>query len=432
MLLVGAELQDGRAVDAGLLVGGVDRPLQQLLDRDTRERRPAEVGDHPLAALRPGEVGDVLDEAPQPGRAAVLVVDGLGARGQQPHLAVGAPHPDATHPRAVALDRLARLAADAVQLVGIGDLQLVVRLRDAAERRVAAQQREQLGRVDDRLGVGVPRPPAERRHLLRAGEQLLALAQLDFGGPALGDVDDHRADHPLLAEAHRVVAGHPGAALARPGLGRAVELDAGHGLAGVAHAGDHRVDLGGQLRVEDLRQPAPQVLARGAAVDGGQRVGDEHEAQLLVVDREPDRRVRLQRLDERRGGERLLLAAHTHVATLVAASAAVAGRRRATGRARHNGGVDPFSVLGVPADRLGGGAGQRLPRARQGVAPGPARSRRRAPDGGDQRRLRAAARGRPAGAQRAPPGARRRRGAARAGGCRTRCGGRSGPSWSTR
>ncbi len=293
-----------------------------------------------------------------------------------------------------------------MQLVGIGDLQLVVRLGDAAERRVAAQEREQLGRVGDGLGVGVPRPPAERRHLLRAGEQLLALAQLDFGGPALGDVDDHRADHPLLAEAHRVVAGQPGAALARPGLGRAVELQAGHGLAGVAHAGDHRVDLGGQLRVEDLRQPAPQVLARGAAVDGGQRVGDEHEAQLLVVDREADRRVRLQRLDERRGGDRLLLAAHTHVATLVAASAAVGGpaARYRAGSAQCGGG----SVLraGSARDRLGGGAGHRLPRAREGVAPGPARRRRRAPDGGDQRRLRAAARGRPAGAQRAPPGAR--------------------------
>ncbi len=117
-------------------------------------------------------------------------------------------------------------------------------------------------------------------------------------------------------------------------MGGTVDLDAGPRDARVAHLRQQVLDGCGQLEGQDLGDAAAEVLGGGAPVDRGERIGDELEAQLLVVHGEPDRSVRLEAFHQGGRGKRLVLAADSHAATVVRGSATMDR-------------VDPFSVLGV-------------------------------------------------------------------------------------
>jgi hypothetical protein len=183
---------------------------------------------------------------------------------------------------------------------------------------LTAEQREHLGRVDDALGAGGPAPPAQPGHPLGARQEPLALAQCLLGAAAVGDVDEDLADAPPALEVDRVVGGDPGAQLAGRRVGGAVQLDACARDAAVADLRQQRLDLAGDPAGQDLGHPAAEVIGGGTAVDRGQRLRDELEAQAVVVDREADRRVGLHALQERGGRECLLLGSDFHPATLIA------------------------------------------------------------------------------------------------------------------
>ena len=155
----------------------VDRALQQRVEVEApsaagRARPP------PLALLGAGELRDVLDEALEADGLA-LRRRGRGRRGRRaaaPRRRRGGRGSGGRTGARSASEALRGLA-DAVELLRVGHLELVARLRRAAERGVAAHQAQQLGRVDDRLGPAVHVHQPTPGHPLGAGEHRLALAQ---------------------------------------------------------------------------------------------------------------------------------------------------------------------------------------------------------------------------------------------------------------
>ena len=285
------ELHHGGAVDREPGLDGGRRLVHDVLKRRAGERGLAELGDEPLALGGLRELRDVLDEALEPDRLAVLVVDEVGAEVEGPQLAVGAPGADARGERAPLGERGARLAAEPADLL--------------RARRGGGRPRRPRGR-----GRAWPAAPARRRRTPAWPSSATSRA------PAMRCAPDSSRSLSWSACCARrrsvtststtptrrrwsmlegVEGGDPGAHLAGRGGGGGVQLDAGLRHAGVADLGEQRLDLAGGPGREDLRHAAADVLLGRAAVDRRERVRHELEPELVVVDGEADRRVGLER-----------------------------------------------------------------------------------------------------------------------------------------
>jgi hypothetical protein len=241
--------------------------------------------------------GDVADDGAQrgdlPARAAHREDDVLAVVGRAVDLAGELARERLAVRGNLAQQRLDLLAEPAEQLGRrVPEVLLGRPVVHRRERRVDAPQPQ--AEVVDRDADGAR---AEHR-VEEGGGGLLGAARLALAR----DLDDDRG-HPeqlALLPRDRIEAREPVPLDSRHRRRLTGHLALERGLAGLDHAAHDRLDLATEP-AEQLRRRAADVVGRRDAVDRGERGVDAAVAQAGVPERQPDRRVGEQRVEDRVG-----------------------------------------------------------------------------------------------------------------------------------